>query len=121
LQPEASFAIGKTAETVVDTIASGCLLAALRDFLGRSARYRRILQSPWFILVPAAVVASMALETRPRLAFTIGAAILNVGVALCVDRCIRLPHSAATKLLAAAPLVAIGRASYSIYLWQQPS
>jgi peptidoglycan/LPS O-acetylase OafA/YrhL len=120
VQPEASFAIGKTAGTVVDTIASGCLLAGLRDFLDRSARYRRLLQSPWFIVVPAAVVATMAVEARPRLAFTIGAVILNVGVALCVDRCIRLPQSAATKLLAAAPLVAIGRASYSIYLWQQP-
>lgn len=120
LHPEASFTIGKTAATVVDTIASGCLLAGFHEFLGRSERYRRFLHSPWFIVVPAAVVASMALEERPRLAFTIGAVILNVGIALCVDRCIRLPRSAATKLLGAAPLVAVGRASYSIYLWQQP-
>jgi len=120
LQPEASFAIGKTAGTVVDTIASGCLLAGLRDFLGKSARYGRLLQSRWFFLVPAAVVASMAIEDRPRLAFTVGAVILNLGIALCVDRCIRLPQAWATKLLATAPLVAIGRASYSIYLWQQP-
>ena len=120
VQPDASFAIGKTAGTVVDTIASGCLLAGLRDVLGRSARYRRLLESRWFALVPAAVIATLAIEARPRLAFTIGAAILNLGVALCVDRCIRLPQSAATRLLSTAPLVAIGRASYSVYLWQQP-
>jgi peptidoglycan/LPS O-acetylase OafA/YrhL len=120
LQPEASFAIGKTAGTVVDTLAAGCLLAGLGDYLGRSARYRRFLESRLFLLVPAAVVASMVIQDRPRLAFTIGAAILNLGIALCVDRCIRLPQSVATKLLAAAPLAAIGRASYSIYLWQQP-
>jgi peptidoglycan/LPS O-acetylase OafA/YrhL len=119
-QPDASFAIGKTGGTVVDTIASGCLLAGLRDFLGSSARYRRILESRWFILIPTAVAASFVIQARPRLAFTMGAAIFNVGVALCVDRCIRLPQAAASRLLAAAPLVGVGRASYSIYLWQQP-
>src|SRR5207248_8272618 len=66
LQPEASFTIGKTAGTVVDTIASRCLLAGLREFRGKCARYRPLLQSGWFFLVPAAVVASMALESRPR-------------------------------------------------------
>jgi peptidoglycan/LPS O-acetylase OafA/YrhL len=120
LQPEASFTIGKTAATVVDTIATGCLLAGLRDVLGASERYRRALASRWFILVPAAVLATLALEARPRLAFTAGAFILNAGVALCVDRCIRLPQSVASRVLAAAPLAVIGRASYSIYLWQQP-
>jgi peptidoglycan/LPS O-acetylase OafA/YrhL len=120
MQPELRDGIGHTFGTVADTIASGCLLAGASEWLSKSVRYRRLLQSPWFFLVPLAVLGSLAFENRPRLAFTIGAAIINIGVALCVDRCIRLPDSAATKLLAAAPIVAIGRASYSIYLWQQP-
>jgi peptidoglycan/LPS O-acetylase OafA/YrhL len=120
LQPGASFAIGKTFATVVDTIASGCLLAGLHGVLGRSARYRRLLESRWFFVVPATVLATAVVDHRPRIAFVLGAAVLNIGIALCVDRCIRLPDSRASRLLGSAPLVAIGRASYSIYLWQQP-
>jgi peptidoglycan/LPS O-acetylase OafA/YrhL len=120
MQPGLRDGVGHTFGTVADTIAAGCLLAGASGWLGKSALYRRVLQSRWFILVPFAVLGAIAFESRPRLAFTIGAAIINIGVALCVDRCIRLPDAAATKLLAAAPIVAIGRASYSIYLWQQP-
>jgi peptidoglycan/LPS O-acetylase OafA/YrhL len=120
LQPDASFAIGKTFATVVDTIASGCLLAGLHGILGKSARYRRLLESRWFFVVPAAVLATALVDDRPRVAFVLGAAVVNLGLALCVDRCIRLPDAAVSRLLAKAPLVAIGRASYSIYLWQQP-
>jgi len=50
----------------------------------------------------------------------LGALVVNVGLALCVDRCIRFPDAPVSRLLGAAPLVAIGRASYSIYLRQQP-
>jgi peptidoglycan/LPS O-acetylase OafA/YrhL len=119
LQADGSF-IGKTFATVVDTIATGCLLAGLHGTLGRSARYRRLLESRRFFVIPAAVLATGLIEDRPRVAFLFGALVVNAGLALCVDRCIRLPNSAASRLLAAAPLVAVGRASYSIYLWQQP-
>jgi peptidoglycan/LPS O-acetylase OafA/YrhL len=120
LQPDASFAIGKTFATVADTIASGCLLAGLHGILGKSARYRRLLESRWFFVIPAAVLATALVDGRPRVAFVLGASVVNVGLALCIDRCIRFPDAPASRLLGAAPLVAIGRASYSIYLWQQP-
>jgi peptidoglycan/LPS O-acetylase OafA/YrhL len=120
LQPDASFAIGKTFATVADTIASGCLLAGLHGILGKSARYRRLLESRWFFVIPAAVLATALVDDRPRVAFVLGASVVNVGLALCIDRCIRFPDAPASRLLGAAPLVAIGRASYSIYLWQQP-
>lgn len=112
--------MGHTFFSVADTIAAGCVLAGVSGFLWKSERYRALLQSRWFALVPLAVVAVGAFDDRPRLAFTVGALAVNFGVALCVDRCLRLPGSAATKLLSLAPVVAIGRASYSIYLWQQP-
>ena len=120
LQPDASFAIGKTFATVVDTIASGCLLAGLQGILGKSARYRRLLESRWFFVIPVAVLATTLIDDRPRIAFVLGASVINVGLALCVDRCIRFPDAPMSRLLGAAPLAAIGRASYSIYLWQQP-
>ena len=56
---------------------------------------------------------------RPRITLTIGALVVNVGVALCIDRCLRFPVSLSTRLLSIRPIVAVGRASYSIYLWQQ--
>jgi peptidoglycan/LPS O-acetylase OafA/YrhL len=120
LQPDAAFAIGKTFATVVDTIATGCLLAGLHGVLHSSTRYRRLLESRWFFVIPAAVLATALAGDRPRIAFVFSALVINAGLALCVDRCIRFPDRPMSRVLGAAPLVAIGRASYSIYLWQQP-
>jgi peptidoglycan/LPS O-acetylase OafA/YrhL len=118
--PELHQFIGHTFGTVADTIAAGCILAVVSDSLWMKDAYRKFLASKWFAAVAVAVLATVVVEDRPRLAFTIGAFIVNVGVALCVDRCIRLPGSLASRALALPAMVAIGRASYSIYIWQQP-
>ena len=120
LLPGSREGVGHTFGTVVDPIAAGCLLAGITDRLWNRARYRSLLQSRRFILVPLAVLATVVFEQHPRFAFTVASAVICVGVALCVDRCVRLPGSLWTKALSAAPVVAVGRASYSIYLWQQP-
>ena len=112
--------IGHTFGTVADSVAAGCLLAGVGERLWSTARYRALIESRWFFLVPLAVLAMGAFEDRPRLAFTVGATVINLGVALIVDRCIRFPQSLASRALTLAPIAAIGRASYSIYLWQQP-
>jgi peptidoglycan/LPS O-acetylase OafA/YrhL len=120
LHPAWRDGMGHTFFTVADTISAGCLLAALTDTFWKKDWYRALLGSRWFALVPVAVLAVGALEDRPRFAFSVGAVVVNAGVALCIDRCLRFPDSVATRLLSVAPLVAIGRMSYSIYLWQQP-
>ena len=120
LLPASRDGVGHTFGTVVDPLAMGCVLAGISDRLWQDARYRALLKSRWFFLVPLAVLATMVFEQHPRFAFTIATAVISVGVALCVDRCVRLPGSIWTKALSAAPIVAVGRASYSIYLWQQP-
>src|SRR5256885_10409949 len=56
---------------------------------------------------------------RPRIALTIGALVVNAVVALCIDRCLRFPGRLSTRFFSMPPMVAVGRASYSIYLWQQ--
>src|SRR5256885_11897249 len=56
---------------------------------------------------------------RPRIALTIGALVVNAVVALCMDRCLRFPGGLSTRFFSMPPMVAVGRASYSIYLWQQ--
>ena len=120
LLPALRDGVGHTFGTVVDPLAVGCLLAGITDRLWQDARYRALLKSRWFFLVPLAVLATVVFEQHPRFAFTIATAVGIVGVALCVDRCVRLPGSIWTKALCAAPIAAVGRASYSIYLWQQP-
>jgi peptidoglycan/LPS O-acetylase OafA/YrhL len=44
---------------------------------------------------------------------------VNVGIALCLDFCLRRPRALPSRLLRARPLVAIGLGSYSLYLWQE--
>ncbi|MBE7448494.1 MAG: acyltransferase [Kofleriaceae bacterium] len=104
---------------VMDAIAAGCLLAAVRPRLDRSATYLRFLRSPWFALVPAIVIAAN-LPAWFALEYTTHITIMNLGVALCVDRCVRFPDGWTGRALNAAPLVWLGGLSYSLYLWQEP-
>lgn len=111
--------IGKSFETVGDALAIGCVLAGVRTSLWSTAAYRAFLRSRWFALVPLAVAACVVFDARPRLAFLIGATAMNLGIALCIDWCVRFQASRIGSVLCTRPLVYIGRLSYSIYLWQQ--
>jgi peptidoglycan/LPS O-acetylase OafA/YrhL len=110
---------GYTFETVGDAIAIGCLLAGLRSQLWNLPRYRALLGSAWFWVVPAAVFA-ISSAARPRLQGLFGITLMNVGVALCIDWAIRNADGVVGRVLNCAPLVLIGQWSYSLYLWQQP-
>jgi len=117
--PGSNAQIGHTFGTVADALAIGCLLAGIRDLVWRDARYRAALASRWFAVVPLAVIVAGLSADRPRITFTIGTLIVNAGVALCIDRCLRFPDRLSTRFFSMRPMVAVGRASYSIYLWQQ--
>jgi len=112
--------IGHRFETVADAIAIGCVLACTRDWLHRSAMYRRVLESPAFILVPAVVVAASMLGNHPRIAYVIGRPVANLGTALILDWCVTYPEGRVGRVLNTAPFVFVGWMSYSLYLWQQP-
>lgn len=104
---------------VMDSIAVGCLLAGLRTRLDTSKTYQRFLGSPLFLIAPIAV-AVFQYPSRPEVAYTIGTTIVNLGIALCVDRSVRKPDDIFGKVLNWSPLVWIGTLSYSLYLWQEP-
>lgn len=105
--------------SVMGALAVGGLFAGLQRWLDTAPRYLAFLRSPLFLVVPIAVVV-FQYPSRPELAYTIGTTFVNLGLALCVDRCVRVPDDWFGKLLNWGPLVWIGTLSYSLYLWQEP-
>ena len=120
LLPEQRDLIGEAFPTIADSIAFGCLLAALRNNVGEHPLYLRFLRSPWFILVPVAafVVNRFAIYVRPF--YVAGETLLDLMIAMTIDRAVRFPDGLSGRILNAKPLTSIGVWSYSIYLWQQP-
>jgi peptidoglycan/LPS O-acetylase OafA/YrhL len=111
--------IGHRFETVADAIAAGCVLAGVRPWLHASFGYRKALASPWFAVVPLVVVAANLLHEHPVAYFLGGLTLVNVGIALCLDRCITVSDGPLGRMLNTAPMVFVGGLSYSLYLWQQ--
>ena len=111
--------VGHRFETVADAIATGCLLAGTHDWLGSQARYTKFLESKVFLAVPATVLAVGMLHTHPTVYNLISHTIMNLGIALCIDFCVRHHTGSMGRLLNSRPMVFIGVMSYSIYLWQQ--
>jgi peptidoglycan/LPS O-acetylase OafA/YrhL len=71
-------------------------------------------------MVPIIILAANSLGAYPRFAFVLGDAIINTGIALCIQRCIQSAETPLGRLLNSRPLVFTGLMSYSLYLWQQP-
>jgi peptidoglycan/LPS O-acetylase OafA/YrhL len=104
-----------------DCIATGCLLAGLRDWLWRQERYRQWLTSPKFWLLPAVIGLTLVMDVHPRVKWVVGIPVFNVAVALCIDRWTRFPNrDLVGAFLNWKPVAFIGVLSYSLYLWQQP-
>jgi peptidoglycan/LPS O-acetylase OafA/YrhL len=130
--PGGASGLGFTFETVADAIATGCLLAGFRAAFWAQPRYRRLLESRLFVVVPLLLVATATLPTlEARHAFGfdrlyvgaynfVGVTVMNVAIALCIDRVIRFSDRPVGRLLNWTPLAFVGTISYSLYLWQQP-
>ncbi len=112
--------IGESFQTICDTLATGCLLAGLRDWLEASPRYLKFLDSPLFIVVPVIALGLTYFGNRPSIDFTVGQTITNVGIAFTVHWCLRHYQGFVGRILNSRVPSYIGTLSYSIYLWQQP-
>ncbi|MGH7437541.1 MAG: acyltransferase family protein, partial [Polyangiaceae bacterium] len=112
--------IGETFQTVGDSIAVGCVLAGYQKELHAWPRYRRLLDSSLFFLVPVVGVLACTVHHHPKVAWSIGEPITNVCIALTVDRCILHSDGPVGRVLNWGPLAYVGTLSYSLYLWQQP-
>jgi peptidoglycan/LPS O-acetylase OafA/YrhL len=116
--PSLAPGIGETFPTVADAIATGCLLACYRPLLARPA-VDGVLRGKLFWPVLALVLA-VAHVPGPRFEFLIGHTLMNVGIALLIERVMRAPGTLAGRVLDTRPMVFVGALSYSLYLWQQP-
>jgi len=119
LAPSPYGGIGHGFETVADSLAMGCLLAGLANWLMAQVWYRRFLESSAFLLVPLAVLAASALHEHPRPYFFVSFTVMNLGAALCVHWAVTYHTSRVGRFLNAPPIAFVGVISYSIYLWQQ--
>jgi len=117
--PAARAGIGAQFETVADSIAAGCVLAGVRDWLRSRSWYNGFTSSKWFLLVPLAVLIANAQHEHPLVYFFAGYTVMNLGIVLCVEWCVTNYSGRIGRLLNSRPLVFVGVMSYSIYLWQQ--
>lgn len=104
---------------VMDAIAAGSLLAVVQSRLMTIGWYERFLRSPLFWLVPLAVVVAN-MPGKLALDYTVDITLMNLAIAIIVDRCVRVTHGLAFEVLNLRPMVWIGTLSYSLYLWQEP-
>jgi peptidoglycan/LPS O-acetylase OafA/YrhL len=107
-------------ECVADALATGCLLALLRESLWATPAYRKLVSSGHLSLVlPAGALILLAIQPPHWVADVVGLPLLNFGVAIVLDRYMRFPETPVGRLLNCRPMVWLGLLSYSIYLWQQ--
>jgi peptidoglycan/LPS O-acetylase OafA/YrhL len=104
---------------VMDSIATGTLLAVFRPQLDRLGWYQAFLRSRAFVLVPLLVCAA-ALETRVAIEYVVDPTVQNIAFALIVDRVVRVREGLTFRVLNSSPIVWVGTLSYSLYLWQEP-
>jgi peptidoglycan/LPS O-acetylase OafA/YrhL len=101
-----------------DALATGCLLAILREDLAANRRYARLLASRWFFLVPvAALVANYVPFTK--ISWLVAETVMNLSIAASADWCMRNPDTAVGRFLNLPAVSFVGVLSYSLYLWQQ--
>ena len=103
---------------VMDSIAAGCLLAGLRRWLDHQPVYLRFLQSPTFWIVPFIILLAQ-LPSPVKFEYVTDITVMNVGIAICIDRFVRYPDTLTGRVLNWSPLVWFGTLSYSLYLWQE--
>ena len=104
--------------TVADAIATGCILCFARDRLHEILFYMQLLRSQLFMILPLAIVA-LNYSVHPSVSMFVEDPLINIAVAIAIDRWVTFPTSTTGRLLNTRPLVWVGVMSYSLYLWQQ--
>ena len=85
--PSLRHGIGHMFPTVADALAIGCFLAGTRDWLHTQRWYMRLFQPCNFAIIAAVAVLANLLQDWPRIYMAFGESIMNIGIAICIDRC----------------------------------
>jgi peptidoglycan/LPS O-acetylase OafA/YrhL len=118
--PAYRWGIGWWFPTIMDPIATGCLLAIFRNRLEADSLYMSVLRSRWFVLIPcSAFLANMRPDGR-RLSMLLLQPFINLTLAVTIHRVVTFNTTMLGRFLNMRPVAFIGVLSYSIYLWQQP-
>ena len=121
LHPEQLAGVGETFQTVADAIATGCVLATARSWLGQKPAFLALQRSSWTLVFLALIIlVANHFQGSITISFPVGETAMNVSIALCIDWCLRNPSSRLGAFLDWKPVVHVGLLSYSLYLWQQP-
>ena len=113
--------LGQSFHTVADGLATGCLLAQLREV----PAFRRLISRIPHVVAGAVFVGGIAGAIAWKLAHAPSAIVLaptlaNLAIALFVAKESRPSGSLAFRLLNLTWMTQMGLWSYSLYLWQQP-
>jgi peptidoglycan/LPS O-acetylase OafA/YrhL len=111
--------IDRRFDCLADALATGCLLACLGSRLSEEPAYLRFLRSPWFFGIVILTFGAAFTHQHPRVYYLLAQTVLNIGIAIIIDRWVRFPSDGFGRLLNSVPMRKVGVMSYSIYLWQE--
>jgi peptidoglycan/LPS O-acetylase OafA/YrhL len=117
--PDQQLAIGETFFTTADSIAVGCLLALVRPKLLAHPLYRRIMDSPLYLMLLPTILLFGVLHRYAKLDWLVCISARNVLIALFIERVTRTSTGMLSAILNNRVIVLVGVWSYSLYLWQQ--
>ena len=101
-----------------DAIASGCVLAGLLSWLRRQKLYWAALSARAGGLV-ILLIPILDHRNHPRAHLLVIETLLNLCICYCIVRYTEFPGTIGGRFLNNRALTALGRISYSTYLWQQ--
>jgi peptidoglycan/LPS O-acetylase OafA/YrhL len=104
---------------VADSLATGCLLAVLRNWLERQELYLRLFH--WLpSLVMVVIVLTLNRFMHYTVVNTLGFVLINILLAILIHRSVYCWRDTWGRFLNCKPVRTVGLLSYSLYLWQQP-
>ncbi len=91
-----------------DALATGCLLALLRENLFANIHYSRLLASRWFFLVPTVAMVANFVPSA-KLNWLIFGTLMNLAIAVSADWAMRNSHTAVGRFLNWPAISFLGR------------